>query len=137
MSKYFFCLLPLFALSCTPFQVGSKSPYANKHQYPTASYYHKYAEPKIIKPMSLASNVKVTQIKYLPLPEKRGYWTGLVEGEGDYNLRLNFYKKSRLLQSKNIGSRSLLEEEGPMWFKFNSSLPKTKNYTWKIVAYQQ
>ncbi len=130
-------LICLLAIGCTPYQIDPNSAYADIHKYPTAYYYHNFTKTELPQPKILASKIKVSEVKYQLLPDKRGFWTGLVEGEGEYNLRLNFYQKNRLLKSKHIGSRSLMPEEGPMWFKFNSPLPKLKHYTWKIEAYQQ
>ena len=129
-------LLLIFNASCTPYQVPRSSPYASSLSKTTINKQLIETSQNSSRPKILNKKVQVTNVKMKHLPNNRGFWTGFVEGEGEYSLYLNYYLGSKIVKSTKIGSRKIDPNDSPIWFKFNSFFPKQKKYSWKIVAYQ-
>lgn len=62
-----------------------------------------------------------------------GLWKGVIEGNGMVHLRLNIIRDGQVKDSRYMGRVFLANKS--TWFAFKSTLPKERDWTWNIEAF--
>ena len=77
---------------------------------------------------------KLHNVSFQRTGTNRGVWRGLITGNGNITLRLNIFENGVLYESKYIGEIQQKINESPTPFKYISSTPPSRGWTWKITA---
>lgn len=77
---------------------------------------------------------KLHNISFQRTSANRGIWRGMISGNGNITLRLNIFENGTLHESRYIGEIQQKISERPTPFKYVSSTPTSRGWTWKITA---
>jgi len=77
---------------------------------------------------------KLTNVVFQRLSADRGAWKGYIQGNGTVYLRLSILSNGAILYSRPMGHVQQNISDSPTPFKFISSVPVDRKWSWRVSA---